>query len=784
MNDIILTKRDKSKVPFELQKWQAQIAKVCEGVPNVSPSMIEITASPHFYNGMTTRELDEIALKAMVTLIDEESVEGGDVNYQIAAGKQRITMLRKDVYNQYEPPHLLDIVKRNIELELYTPDLLKWYTEEEWNYLNKHIDHEKDEFMTFAAVEQLVDKYLVRNRSTGMIVETPQVRYMIAAAVAFHDEKKDRLKFVKDFYNAASDGLFTLATPVLAGLGTKTKQFSSCVLMETGDSLKSIFATGQVMADYASKRAGIGFNVGNIRALGAPIRKGEISHTGLLPFMKKWYADLRSTNQGGIRSASATFYLPIWHWQFDDFIVLKNNKGTEETRIRQLDYGIAMNSLFWKRFKQKKNITFFDPHEVPDLLEAFYSNTALFEQLYEQYEKSPNVRKKVVRAETVIKDWLIQERVDMGRIYIINVDNTNEQGPFDPSIHPIKMSNLCAEITLPTAPFETTEDENGLIALCTLGSINWGAFRHPEEMKKAVRLLHRCLHNLLQYQDFLSVQSKLHNKKFEPIGIGVTNLAYWHAKRKLKYGEAEALAEVKRWIEHQYFYAMEMNVELAEEKGPCENSSDTRYGKGEFVWERRSKFVDELTDCSPDLDWEPLREKMKKFGVRNSTVLALPPVESSSLCINSTNGINLVKQLIVTKLSKGSSIIQVVPEYKRLKNHYELLWDQTSPLGYLKTAAVLQAYVDQSISTDMFFNPANYNDGKIDVTEVIKAHMLWHRWGGKTLYYMLLSKQAVQAAVRDESVSNDSSTFESVNDSVNLEDSNDADDEFCESCVL
>lgn len=455
-------KRSGERAQFNLEKWQGQIAKVCEGVADVSPSMIEIAAQAHFTDGMTTRELDQIALRSMVNLIDEEEhPDIGNVNYQYVAGKQRISMLRKDVYGDFQPPALLDIVKANIAQALYTPDLLTWYTEAEWNELGKHIEHEKDEQLSYAAVEQLVEKYLVRNRATGKIVESPQVRYMVAAAVAFHAETKDRLKWVKDFYHAASDGLFTLATPVLAGLGTKTKQFSSCVLLKTDDNLKSIFATGQVMADYASKRAGIGLEIGRMRPLGASIRGGEVMHTGIIPFMKKWFADLRSCSQGGIRNASATVNMPIWHYQFDDFVVLKNNQGTDETRVRQMDYCVVLSAFFWRRLKQQGNITFFDPNEVPDLYEAFYRDSTEFERLYLAYEKRKDLRTKTETAEKVF-GWLIKERSDTGRYYLLNIDNVSNQGPYDTTVHPIYQTNLCTEIMLPTAPFNHIEDAGDL----------------------------------------------------------------------------------------------------------------------------------------------------------------------------------------------------------------------------------------------------------------------------------------------------------------------------------
>lgn len=783
MNTMYVIKRSGERAKFDLSKWQAQIAKVCEGVPDVSPSMIEIAAQAHFTDSMSTRELDQIALRSMINLIDEEeNPDVGHVNYQYVAGKQRISMLRKDVYGDYQPPHLYDIVKRNVELGLYTPDLLTWYTQDEWNWLQKHIDHEKDEELSYAAVDQLIEKYLVRNRATGQIVESPQVRYMVAAAVAFHAEKKDRLKWVKEFYEAASEGMFTLATPVLAGLGTKTKQFSSCVLLKTDDSLKSIFATGQVMADYASKRAGIGLDIGRMRPLGAEIRGGEVMHTGIVPFLKKWFADLRSCSQGGIRNASATVNMPIWHYQFDDFVVLKNNQGTEETRVRQMDYCVVLSAFFWRRLKQHGTITFFDPNQVPDLYEAFYRDSTEFERLYCEYEKRKDLRTRTEAAEKVFAS-LMKERSDTGRYYLLNIDNVANQGPFDATVHPIYQTNLCTEIMLHTRPFQTVEDPDGRIALCTLGSANWGKFRHPEEMRRPLRLLHRALHNLLQYQDFLSVHSELHNKEFEPLGIGVTNLAYWHAKRKLKYGEADSLAEVKRWMEHQAFYLTEMSVDLAEEKGACTESHRTWYGRGIFPWERRAKGVNELADFTPELQWEPLRERMVKHGVRNSTLMAIAPVESSSVVLNSTNGVNMLKQFIVTKESKAGIVPQVAPEYRKLKKHYELLFDQPDCLPYIKTVAVLQAYIDQGISSDTFYSPKHFPDGKIPLTLVTKNLMLAHKWGCKSHYYHLVDKEGAVAAIKqgEHTVSEGPVKVDTQTMSLTIDTDYDAD---CEACKL
>jgi ribonucleoside-diphosphate reductase alpha chain len=748
MTNITVIKRSGIKEPLTIEKWQAQVAKVCKGIADVSQSMIEIKAQPHFYDGITTEEIDEITLRAIVDLIDvEHNPDVGHVNYQYVAGKQRLSMLRKDVYGDYNPPHLYTIVKKNVDIGLYTPELLQWYTEDDWNKMNDIIDHDQDEQYSYAAIEQLIEKYLVRNRATKEIYETPQVRYMVAAATVFHKEEPNaaRMRFIKEYYNAASDGLFTLATPVLAGLGTPTKQFSSCVLIRSDDDLDSIFASGEMMAKYASKRAGIGLEIGRLRPLGSPIRGGEIMHTGMIPFLKKWFGDLRSCSQGGIRNASATVFYPIWHHQFDDLIVLKNNQGTEETRVRHMDYGVVLSSFFWRRFRNKEDITFFDPNEVPDLYEAFYKNTALFEELYVKYEKRKDLRKKTMNAEDVFKGGILKERTDTGRIYLVFIDNVMNQGPFDPEYHTIYQSNLCCEILLPTRSFKRLDDDSGRIALCTLGSINWGAFRNPEDMRRACRILQRSLCNILDYQDFLSIQSKLSNDEIQPLGIGVTNLAYWHAKRGLQYGEKDALGEVKSWMEHQAYYLTEATVELAKERGKCLDSDKTWYGRGVFPWERRANGANELANFTPELDWEPLRDQMKQYGVRNATLMAIAPVESSSVVINSTNGIEMPMSLISTKESKAGSFTQVVPEYHKLKNKYQMMWEQKDCLGYLKTAAVLQVYVDQSISTNTFYNPAHWADRKVPTTLIAKNLMQAQLWGIKTFYYSLINKAGSKA---------------------------------------
>jgi ribonucleoside-diphosphate reductase alpha chain len=775
--NINVVKRDGTTVPLDISKIQRQVAHDCKGIDTVSPSMIEIKSQIELHDGISTKTIDELLLKAMVNLIDEtENPDINNVNYQYVAGRQKVSMLRKEVYGTYTPPPLYDIVQKNVSEGMYTKDLLEWYSKEEWDIIDLFIDHSKDENYNYAAIAQLCEKYLVQNRATGQLFETPQIRYAIAAATAFHNEPKEkRLKYVKEYYECASDGQFTLATPVLAGLGTTTKQFSSCVLISSDDTLDSIFAAGEMMAKYASKRAGIGLEIGRIRPLGAPIRGGEIKHTGMIPFLKKWFSDLRSCSQGGIRNASCTVTFPIWHAQFEDLIVLKNNQGTEETRVRQMDYSVVINKMFFNRFKNNENITLFDPAEVPDLYEAYYRDSTEFEKLYKMYENKRGITKKVLPAVEIFKNGILKERTDTGRIYLVFIDNVINQGPFDTKVDPIYQSNLCQEILLPTKPFQRIEDEAGRIALCTLGSVNWGAFKSAQDMRKACRVLVRSLSNLLSYQDFLSVQSKLANLDFEPLGVGVTNLAYWHAKRGFKYGEPIALSEVKRWMEHQAFFLTEMSVELAQERGSCKRSQHTFYGQGIFPWERRAEGVNELTDFTPctNLDWEGLRSNLLKYGIRNATLMAVAPVESSSVVLNSTNGIELPMELISVKESKAGSFVQVVPEYKRLKNRYQLMWDQRDCVDYLKTSAVLAAYVDQSLSTNTFYNPAYFEGGKVPATLIIKNLMLAYKWGLKTVYYSLINKMGSKAGLTE--------TDNVVQFPLQLDE---LDEENCEACVL
>ena len=767
--DIYVIKQNGNKELLDISKIQKQVQVACKGIEDVSPSMIEVRAQLEFYDGISTKTIDETLLKAMVNLIDEsEDPEINNVNYQYVAGRQRNKILRKHVYGQFKPPHLYDIVKKNIDNFIYTEDLLKWYTKDEWNILNSHLDHSYDENLEYAAIEQYVDKYLARNRVTKQVYETPSVCHMVIAATAFHMETENRIEKILNFYTQSINRRFTLSTPVISGVRSRTKQFSSCTLVDVGDSIESIFNSGKAIAKYAAKRAGIGINIGRIRPIGSPIRKGEIVHTGLTGFLKKLFYDMKSVSQGGVRGSSATANIQFWHPEIQTVLVLKNNQGTEETRVRHFDYCITTSALLYKRYKEDKEISLFDPSEVPELYDAFYQDIDTFNILYEQYESRTDIKVTKVFAKDVV-ELFFTERHSTGRIFELKIDNVQRQGPFNPKKLPVVMTNLCTEIMLPTYPMEHEDDRLGRIALCTLGSINWGSFKHPSEMRDTCHSVVRFLCNLLGYQDFLTIQSSLSNSDIRPLGIGVTNLAFWHAQRGYQYGDQDALNEIAVWMEHQAYYLIEASVQLAEERGACDMSHETCYGQGIFPWEKRAKGVNELIDFKTTLEWEPLRTRMIKSGVHCGCLIAIAPVESSSVVINSTNGINIPKSLITVKDSKSGVLVQVVPGYKEYKQNYPLLWEQKSCEGYVKTAAVLGIHVDQGISIDTFWNPANYESKMTPLQDVADIHMKGHHWGVKSFYYAITNKLASK---EDESTN----TY--------FIDEENSDDDFCEACVL
>jgi len=729
MNDILITKRDGNKEGFELEKIHRILDWACELISGVSVSEIELRSNIQLYNSIPSDEIHELLIKSSSELISEATP-----NYQFVAARLINYKIRKEVFGGYVPKHLFEVVNDNIERGVYDKAILDSYTPAEFDKMEDFIKHDRDNTFTYVGMEQFRGKYLVQNRKTKEIYETPQILYMMISATLFQNYPNDtRMKYVKDFYDAVSQFYISLPTPIMAGVRTPTRQFSSCVLIESGDSLGSINATATSVVRYISKKAGIGINAGGIRGIGARIGDGSVVHTGLIPFLKYFAAAVKSCSQGGVRGGAATVYYPVWHWEFEDLIVLKNNKGTEENRIRNLDYGVQFNKLMYERLLTGGNITFFSPDEVPDLYKAFYDDQDKFKALYEKYEKSRSVRKKSLPALEVFSSFLT-ERKETGRIYLQNVDHANDHGSFLPEVAPIKQSNLCAEIALPTKPLKHADDEDGEISLCTLSAINWGLISDPADFEKYCDLAVRSLDELLDYQDYPVPAAMAGTMRRRPLGVGIINLAYFLAKRGLKYND-DALATVDEYAEAWSYYLIKASNNLAKEKGACPASDETKYHSGITPRDTYKREVDELVASVSRMDWNGLQDDLREHGIRNSTVMALMPAETSAQVSNSTNGIEPPRAFVSYKGSKDGIMAQVVPGYPRLKNKYDLLWDQKGPDGYLKICAVLQKYIDQAISVNTSYNSDHYEDGKVPMSEMMRDLINFYKYGGKHLYY-------------------------------------------------
>lgn len=763
MTDIYVTKRDGSKEALDLDKFHKVVMWACEGIKGVSPSEIELKSHVQFYNNIRSADIQETLIKAAADLISEETP-----NYQYVAGRLINYHLRKQVYNQYHPEHLYNHVKRIAGLDFYTNELLEWYTHEEFNQMQSFIDHGRDEDLTYAAMEQFRGKYLVQNRATKQIFETPQIAYMLIAATLFHGYGKDRMQWIKDAYNAFSNFDVSLPTPVMAGVRTPVKQFSSCVLIETADSLESINATSSAIVKYVSKKAGIGIGAGSIRALGQPIRGGDATHTGVIPFYKLFQASVKSCSQGGVRGGAATLYYPIWHLEIEDLLVLKNNKGTEDNRVRHLDYGVQFNKLMYERLLTGGDITLFSPNEVPELYQAFFADQDKFAELYERAERSTKLTKRIVSAIDLFSAFL-QERKDTGRIYLMNVDHANSHGSFIPEVAPIKQSNLCCEINLPTAPLYSDNDPDGEISLCTLAAINWGNIKSPADFEKPALIAVRALDALLDYQDYPVPAAERSTMNRRPLGVGIINFAYWLAKHDTNYTDPN-LELVDEYAEAWSYHLIKASADLAVEKGQCPSTDQTKYSAGLTPNQTYKSDVDELVKHQERMDWKGLRNQLKENGIRNSTLMALMPSETSSQISNATNGIEPPRSFVSVKQSKDGILKQVVPEYRRLKNKYELLWNQQSPEGYLKIVAVLQKYIDQGISVNTSYNPQHYDEEKIPLSEMLKHLVMFYKYGGKQLYYF--------------------NTYDGATDEMEppahpyYEQSFEQDDEDCDSCTI
>jgi ribonucleoside-diphosphate reductase alpha chain len=729
MSGINVTKREGHKEQIQLEKLHKVVFEAVKGITGVSASEVEMKSHIQFYEGITTADIQETLIKAASDLITEETP-----NYQFVAGRLINYHLRKEVYGQYAPCALLEVVTKNVELGFYDDQILDRYTTEEWAKLDTYIKHNRDEDFTYAAMEQWRGKYLVQNRVTGQKLETPQIAYMMIAASLFVEYPAEtRMKWVKDYYDMTSLGYISLPTPVMAGVRTSQRQYSSCVLIETGDSLDSINASNSAVVRYVSQRAGIGIGAGNLRALGSPIRGGQAYHTGVTPFFKMFQSAVLSCSQGGVRRGSATLFMPLWHYEIEDILVLKNNKGTDDNRVRHIDYGIQFNKLMYERLISGADITLFSPSDVPGLSEAFFNDQDLFKTLYEEAERDGSIRKRHIAAIDLFTAFL-KERKETGRIYLMNVDHCNTHSSFLEEHAPVRMSNLCVEITQTTEPLNDINDEAGRIALCTLSAINWGLIKSPADFEKPCTLAIRGLDALLSHQNYPVIAAELHTKEFRPLGVGIINLAYFLAKNDLKYDDG-ALPMVDEYAEAWSYHLIKASADLAQEQGPCGRNHHTKYSKGILPIDTYKRDVDQLVAPQERMPWSELRQQLKVSGIRNSTVMAGMPAETSAQIANATNGIEPPRGFISIKQSKDGILRQVVPEFRRLKNKYDLLWDQKDPKGYLKVVAVLQKYMDQSISANTSYNPEHYENGTLGMKDMINDILFAYKMGLKTLYY-------------------------------------------------
>ncbi|ESE41383.1 class 1a ribonucleoside-diphosphate reductase subunit alpha [Shewanella decolorationis] len=729
-SNMTVTKRCGARETIDLDKIHRVITWAAKGLNNVSVSEVELRTHLQFFDGIPTEAIHETIIKSAADLISPESPD-----YQFLAARLAVFHLRKKAFGQFEPPKLYDHVTKLVELGKYDMHILQDYTREELDIMDSYIDHWRDMNFSYAAVKQLEGKYLVQNRVTHEIYESAQFLYILVAACLFaRYPKETRLQYVKDFYDAVSTFKISLPTPIMAGVRTPTRQFSSCVLIECGDSLDSINATASSIVKYVSQRAGIGINAGRIRALGSPIRGGEAFHTGCLPFYKYFQTAVKSCSQGGVRGGAATLFYPIWHLEVESLLVLKNNRGVEDNRIRHLDYGVQLNKLMYQRLIKGENISLFSPSDVPGLYDAFFEDQNEFERLYLQYEQDSSIRKKSLKAVDLFS-LMMQERASTGRIYIQNVDHCNTHSPFDSKVAPIRQSNLCLEIALPTKPLNNIDDPNGEIALCTLSALNLGAIKNLAELEPLADLAVRALDNLLDYQDYPIKAAQISSMNRRTLGIGVINFANYLAKNGMKYSDGSANNLTHKTFEAIQFYLLKASMNLAKEKGACPLFNETTYAQGILPIDTYKRDLDKICSEPLHLDWETLRQDIKEYGLRNSTLSALMPSETSSQISNATNGIEPPRGLISVKASKDGQLKQVVPDFDELKYNYELLWQMPSNEGYLQLVGIMQKFVDQAISANTNYDPARFEGRKVPMQTLLKDLLNAYKLGVKTLYY-------------------------------------------------
>ena len=732
--DILVQKRDGRLEKIDLDKIHRVIEWAAEGLDNVSVSQVEISSHIQFYDKITTKSIHETIIKSAADLISAATPD-----YQYLAARLAIFHLRKIAFGQFEPPHLFDHVTKLTQEGRYDAHILQDFSKEEFDILNDYIDHNRDLSFAYAAVKQMEGKYLVQDRVSKQVFESPQFLYMLVGMCLFasYDKQYDkaaRLDYIKRFYDTTSTFKISLPTPIMSGVRTPSRQFSSCVLIECDDSLDSINATTSAIVRYVSQRAGIGVNAGRIRALGSPIRGGEAQHTGCIPFYKLFQTAVKCCSQGGVRGGAATLFYPIWHLEVENLLVLKNNRGVEDNRVRHMDYGVQINKTIYQRLIKNQNVTLFSPSDVPGLYDAFFADQAEFERLYEQYEQDDSIRKRSVPAQELFS-LMMQERASTGRIYVQNVDHCNTHSPFDPSVAPIRQSNLCMEIALPTQPLDNINDENGEIALCTLSGINLGEINQLEDIKEPAELIVRALDALLDYQDYPVIAAKNGSMKRRTLGIGVINYAYYLAKNGTKYSDPTALGLTHRTFEALQYYLLVASNKLAKEQGACPAFGDTTYSQGILPIDTYKADIDAICNEPLQLDWEALRHDIKTHGLRNSTLTALMPSETSSQIANATNGIEPPRGLVSVKASKDGILKQVVPEIDRLKDQYELLWQMPNNKGYLSLVAIMQKFIDQSISANTNYDPTKFEDSRVPMKVMIQDLLMAYKLGVKTLYY-------------------------------------------------
>jgi len=763
-NGTKVVKRNGKTEPLDLNKLHVMVEEACKDLAGVSASQVEMQSGIQFYDGISTAEIQEILIRSASDLIDLDHP-----NYQYVAARLLLFATRKQLYGRmHETPNVRDHVEECIKKGVYDAEIADLYTDEEFDKLESFIDHSRDYLFTYAGLRQVVDKYLVQDRSSGVLYETPQFMYLLIAATIFSKYPKEtRLDYVKKYYDAISKHKINIPTPIMAGVRTPLRQYASCVLVDVDDSLDSIFSSDMAIGRYVAQRAGIGINAGRIRGINSKIRGGEVQHTGVVPFLKKFEATVRCCTQNGIRGGSATVHFPIWHQEIEDILVLKNNKGTEDNRVRKLDYSIQISKLFYERFIQDGEISLFSPHDVPDLYDVF--GTDRFDSLYESYERDQSVPRKTIRAQELILN-LLKERAETGRIYIMNIDHCNSHSSFKDKVN---MSNLCQEITLPTYPINHIDDKFGEIALCILSAINVGKVKSDDELEELCDLSVRSLDELIDYQNYPVEAAEIATKARRSLGIGFIGLAHYLAKLGYAYDSQEAWDAVHGLSESFQYFLLKASNQLAKEKGHCEYFGRTKYSDGILPIDTYKKDVDEITTQELDHDWEGLRASILEHGLRHSTLSAQMPSESSSVVSNATNGIEPPRDFLSIKKSKKGPLKQIVPQYGSLKNNYTLLWDMESNRGYINVVAVMQKFFDQAISGNWSYNPENYPDNEVPVSVMAQDFLTTYKYGWKTSYYQNTHD------MKNDEVGEDKSELQNL-----LGELSNAEEGECESCAV